>query len=305
MTDANTDRIVILNPVSGTGEHTETVHALADEYGYLVKETQADRDAVSYTREAVQNGASVIGAAGGDGTLNEVLQGVDAEDAFDDVTVGVIPVGTGNDFADNIGITDAESAFDALESGERRRIDLGMANDRVFINSCIGGLTAEASGETTPELKNRYGVLAYVITTLRTLSSFEGLRLNVRVGAQGDGPSVWDGDAILVMIGNGRRFPTQGRPQANMEDGEFDITIIKDEPTIDLMGDRVVERLFGQESPHISRMKAPSLIVSVENAESATFSLDGEIHATQSLSLTVRPGILQMPVGDAYESVSK
>lgn len=202
--DSDTSRVVILNPVSGTGEHSRNVRSLADEFGYTTKETRVSGDAVSYAREAVRNGASVLAAAGGDGTLNEVPRGVDAEDAFDDVTVGVVPVGTGNDFADNIGITDAESAFDALENGERRQIDLGMANDRVFVNSCVGGLTAEASGETTPELKNRYGVLAYVITTLRTLSSFEGLRLDVRVGTRGGGAPLWDGDAILVLVGNGR-----------------------------------------------------------------------------------------------------
>ena len=301
MTDNDTDGVVILNPVSGTGEHAATVRSLAAEHGYAVEETREEGDAVSYAREAVRDGASLVAAAGGDGTLNEVLRGVDAEDAFDDVTVGVVPVGTGNDFADNVGVTDAESAFEILENGERRRIDLGMADDRLFVNSCIGGLTAEASGETTPELKNRYGVLAYVIATLRTLSSFEGLRLDVRVGAKGEGRPVWDGDAILVLIGNGRRFPARGRPQADMEDGKFDVAIVEDRPAFDLMGDRVVERLFGQESSNVSRVKASSLTVSVASTDAATFSLDGEILSAQSLSLTVRPRTLRMPVGDAYE----
>lgn len=301
MADASANRVVILNPVSGAGEHSETVRSLAAEHGYAVEETRAGGDVISYTREAIQNGASVIAAAGGDGTLNEVLRGVDAEDAFDAVTVGVVPVGTGNDFADNIGIESAESAFRALEEGRRRQIDLGMAGDRVFINSCVGGLTAEASGETTHELKNRYGVLAYVLTTLRTLSSFEGLRLDVRVGARGSGPPLWEGDAILVLIGNGRRFPTRGRSQANMEDGKFDIAIIEDEPAIDLMNDAVVERLFSRQSSHIFRTKASSLTVSVAGSEPVSFSLDGEMIAAQSLSLAVRPGILRMPVGEAYE----
>lgn len=86
-----------------------------------------------------------------------------------------------------------------------------------------------------------------------------------------------------------------------MEDGEFDVTIVEDEPAIDLMGDAVVERLFGQESPHVSRMKASSLTVTVENADSASFSLDGEIVRSQSLSLAVRPRDLRMPVGAAYD----
>ncbi|WP_435179224.1 diacylglycerol/lipid kinase family protein [Halorussus sp. AFM4] len=300
MTD-ETDGVVVLNPVSGTGEHADRVRSLAAEHGYAVRETREEGDAVSYARDAVGSGASLVAAAGGDGTLNEVLRGVDAEDAFDDVTVGVVPVGTGNDFADNVGVTDVESAFEVLADGERRRLDLGMAGDRPFVNSCIAGLTAEASAETTPELKNRYGVLAYVLTTLRTLSSFEGLDLDVRVGARDGGRPVWEGDAVLVLIGNGRRFPTRGRPQANVEDGRFDVAIVEDRPAIDLMGDRVVERLFGQESPSVARLKAPSLTVSVAGDEPATFSLDGEILTADSLSLTVRPRTLRMPVGETYD----
>ena len=295
-------RVVILNPHSGSGSHAEQIRSLAEEFGYDVEETEDAGDAVALTKAAISDGATVIGAAGGDGTLNEVLQGVDALDAFEEVTVGVIPVGTGNDFAENVGISDAREAFRALETGERRRIDVGTANGRVFLNSCIAGLTAEASRDTTVEMKNRYGTLAYVMTTLQLLPSYEPLQLNVSADATTAGDDSWQGEAILVLVGNGRRFPIRGRPQAHMEDGAFDVAIVEDVPSIELMSDRVLEKLFGRASTNVTRLTSPSLSITVEADEPATFSLDGEMLSTTSLSLSVRRQVLQLPVGETYES---
>lgn len=176
-------RVLILNPVSGSGDHVDAVRRTAAERDRVVRETREAGDAFSFTRAAIESGATLMAAAGGDGTLNEVVRGVDAAGAFDRVTVGVIPVGTGNNFAKQIGIGDSTAGFEALDAGERRRIDLGVANDRVFVNSCIGGLTADASAETTVESKNRLGVLAYVLATLRTLSSYDGYQLRIEVSA--------------------------------------------------------------------------------------------------------------------------
>jgi diacylglycerol kinase family enzyme len=126
-------------------------------------------------------------------------------DRLDDVTLGVLPTGTGNDFADNVGIRGLDHAFSLVESGERRTLDVGLANERVFVNSCVGGLTAESSARTSRERKRRLGVLAYVLTTLSTARDFEGLTLHVSAGPERD--PVWVGDALMLLIGNGRRFP--------------------------------------------------------------------------------------------------
>lgn len=293
--------VVILNPESGRGKHVETVRDRSDRLGYTVVETEAPGDSLTLAREAADGDASTVVAAGGDGTLNEVLRGIDEADAFDRVTAGVIPVGTGNNFAQNIGITGIGEAFAALEDGERRWIDIGRANDRLFVNSCIAGLTADSSSETSSEMKRRFGVVAYVLTTLRSLSTFEGLRLSVNVFDDGTETTVWTGDAVVVLIGNGRRFAPRGRDQANMEDGLLDVTIIADVPSIDLVGDRVLERLFGQESDYITRMRTPALEVEVQAPEVVRFSLDGETIQRRTLSLRTQPRSLRMPVGNAYD----
>lgn len=308
-TDARTDshpdpsgeRVVILNPASGSGDHGREVRDLSRAHGYDVHETESAGDAIGLARETVADGASLVAAAGGDGTVNEVVRGVVAADALDRVTLGVVPCGTGNDFAENVGVTGIAHAFEVLDGGERRRIDLGIADDRPFVNSCVGGLTAEASAETTPELKRRLGAVAYVLATLRTVPTFDGIRVSVE-GFDEDGRSpVWSGDAVAVLVGNGRRFPPEGSTQANAEDGRLDVTLVHDVDSVDLMATAASERLLGRDTPHTTRCEVPALEIDVREGSPIPFSLDGEIVRRDRLSVHTRPRALRIAVGERYE----
>jgi len=292
---------VIINPKSGNATHSEEVTAQSIENGYTVRETEAAGDAVELAEKAARDGARLVVAAGGDGTVNEVVRGVDAADALDRVAVGVVPCGTGNNFAENIGITGIEQAFDVLERGRRRQIDLGVADSRPFVNSCISGLTANASSETDADLKNRFGVLAYVINTFQSVTDFDGLRLSVDVRRGTEREPVWSGSAICVLIGNGRRFSLRGNTQANMEDGLFDVAIVEDTPPTDLVGDALLERFVGKEASQTVRLLASSLEFTGLETEPATFSLDGEMIRRNRLSLSVRKRAVTMPVGEGYD----
>jgi diacylglycerol kinase family enzyme len=199
-----------------------------------------------------------------------------------------------------IGVTALDTGFDAIEDGERRRIDLATANGRPFINSCIGGLTAESSGDTSSELKERYGVFAYVLTTLRTVSEFDSLRLSVDI-AGGEGRSEWTGEAVLVWVGNGRQFTTGGSVQAHMEDGLLEVAVVEDASALELVADAVGEQLADSESTHIVRSRTPSMTITVRDPEAVRFSLDGEMLQRRELSLGVRPRTLRLAVGDAYD----
>lgn len=296
------ETVLIVNPLSGSGDHVGPVRERADRFGYEVRETEREGHAADLAREAAGAGAAEVVAVGGDGTVNEVVRGVMAAEALADVTVAVVPAGTGNGFAEHLGVGDLEAAFEALRTGERRRLDLGIANGRPFVNSCVAGLTAEASGETTSELKSRLGVLAYVVTTLRQLEEFRGLELTAAVDAEGgEVEPVWSGSAAVVLVGNGRRFGRTGSEQANVEDGLLDVTIIEEAPSATLVGERVRERLLGGDGEHVTRILASSLSLSVAEAGPATFSLDGEMYEFDSVECSTRPGALCMPVGDDYE----
>ncbi|GAA0511801.1 diacylglycerol/lipid kinase family protein [Halorubrum aquaticum] len=295
------ETVIIYNPQSGGGSHADEVGARADLYEYTVERSERAGEAVTLAREAVEAGYSTIVAGGGDGTVNEVVQGIDRADAFDDVTLGILPLGTGNNFAKQIGITDLETAFAALDDGVRRTIDIGMATDRPFVNSCVAGLTATSVSETSGGLKSRIGGLAYVLTTLRTVTEFEPLRLTVDDGtSDGDAPT-WSGEALCVVVGNGRQFAADGTTQADMEDGLFEVVIVKDVPAIDLMSERVLERLFGQDSAHIDRFRASSLDVRSHSSDPVRFSLDGETIQRHDLVVDVRPNTLRLVVGEGYD----
>jgi len=286
------DTVIIYNPQSGGGSHADDVEDRADLSGYAVERSEHAGEAVTLTQEAIEAGYSTIVAGGGDGTVNEVVQGIDRADAFDDVTFGILPLGTGNNFAKQIGITDLETAFIALDDGVRRTIDIGMATDRPFVNSCVAGLTAESVSGTSGALKSRIGGLAYVLTTLRTVTDFEPLQLTIdNEMSDGDTPT-WSGEALCVVVGNGRQFAADGTTQANMEDGLFEVAIVTDVPAIDLMSDAVLERLFGQDSPHIDRFQAASVDIRGHSSDPIRFSVDGETIEQRDLVLTVRPNRL-------------
>jgi YegS/Rv2252/BmrU family lipid kinase len=294
--DAAASRVLVLNPVSGSADHAERVRELATDHDFAVRETHEGGDAIDFGREAAD--ADLVAAAGGDGTIHEVVRGLHDADALDSTTVGVVPAGTGNNFAGNIGVEGIEEAFSVLETGETRQVDLGIANGRPFVNSTIAGLTANASSETTAEMKDSFGVLAYVVNTVRTAADFEGLTLDVETAA---GDDSWRGEAAFVLVGNGRRFPVKGQTQADMEDGRFEVTIIEDRPTGTLVGEATLRRLLGTDTSNITRLETSELSISIRNGEPGTFSLDGEMLSARDLEIETERGGLSLRVGEGYE----
>jgi YegS/Rv2252/BmrU family lipid kinase len=294
--DAAASRVLVLNPVSGSADHAERVRELATDHDFAVRETHEGGDAIDFGREAAD--ADLVAAAGGDGTIHEVVRGLYEADALDSTTVGVVPAGTGNNFAGNIGVEGIEEAFSVLETGETRQVDLGIANGRPFVNSTIAGLTANASSETTAEMKDSFGVLAYVVNTIRTAADFEGLSLDVETAAD---EQSWRGEAAFVLVGNGRRFPVEGQTQAHMEDGRFEVTIIEDRPTGKLVGEATLRRLLGTDTSNITRLETSELSISIRNGEPGTFSLDGEMLSARDLGIETERGGLSLRVGEGYE----
>jgi len=295
------DRVLVLNPVSGDGDHVDDVVELGTEHGFDVRKTTESSDAKRFARERAPD-ADVIAAAGGDGTVNEVVNGVAAADALETTTVAVVPTGTGNNFATNVGIQGIEHAFTVIETGDRRTIDIGVANDRRFVNSCVGGITAEASSETASERKAELGVLAYVANTLETIGEFDSLPLRVKTAAGSDGERTraWEGDALLVLIGNCRRFTGARTAQADVEDGRFEVTIVADASPTDLLKSAALEGLLDRDSEHIVQRRTPSLTIE-SRRDSIAYSLDGEMLETELLRLETNPQSLRLAVGDGYQ----
>ncbi|WP_254280710.1 diacylglycerol/lipid kinase family protein [Haloarcula marina] len=294
---ASPTRIVVRNPKSGDGKRTQRAKTLATDRGWEVLDSDGGDHTAELAASAAHRADTVI-ACGGDGTLNKTVKGVQNAGKLDAVSLGVLPAGTGNDFADNIGIRGIDHGFDVIESGEYRQLDLGMVNDRPFLNSCVGGLTAESSAKTSAPLKRRLGVLAYVLTTLSVARDFESLSLWVSIGPERD--PVWTGEALMLLIGNGRRFPGEQMRQANMEDGLVNVVIIEDAPTLDYLSQGAADKLFRRKASHLIRVKTSHLHVTHDGGP-VQFSLDGEMIETDELTVDSRPGAMEFAVGPDYD----
>jgi YegS/Rv2252/BmrU family lipid kinase len=293
------ERRLVLNPTSGRGDHAASARDLAAEHGFSVVETERAGHATELAARAAADGVDLLAVCGGDGTLHEVVEGLVAAEALDSVTLAVVPAGTENIVAAELGVEDMARGFEVADRGETRRIDLGFAGDEPFVMSTIAGFPAEASAAAEHDLKQRFGGFAFVAAGVRETLEFDGLRIEVD-SAAGDREVAWAGEALAVLIGNLRRFPGTGG-QANVEDGLLEVAIVDEMPAGEAVVEALEQRLLGRDTPHVREFRTPRLDVTALDGDAVTFSLDGEIRTDERLSFSVRPRALRLRVGEGYD----
>lgn len=245
--------------------------------------------------QAIAAGARIVIAAGGDGTLNEVVNGVMTARTHGRVSVGVVPYGTGNDFATTCGVVskDPLAALRAILELAPQRIDLGKTNGRYFINAATGGIPATVTTRARGRLKDAVGRLAYVFTGLRNLAHLEG---SPAVVTWNEGR--WTGRLLGIAIGNGRQTGGGVRfaPTAYMDDGVLDVVIVPEQPVNKLL--TVARDITQAERQKNMRnavaFKTSRLLIRVPNG--LQFNLDGEAMEADELSVDVVPGALMIRV---------
>src|SRR3954464_2746578 len=185
------------------------------EKGHLVevKLTAAAGDATEHAVDAATRGVDVVIAAGGDGTVNEVVNGLDGSD----VPLGIIPLGTANDFARQVGIpADADHAMDVILQRQPKRFDTASLNGRRFLNVSTGGVGAEATAETPASAKETLGPMAYAISWMRKLADFKPYAAKfVSETFQFDGEFLMFAVGLTKSTGGG----TMVTPMASATDG--------------------------------------------------------------------------------------
>lgn len=222
---------VIFNPAA-RGEKARHFRRHLDEIASHValKATAAPGDARRLAAEAVTDGFELIVAAGGDGTVNEVLNGIsDAPDGFARVRLGVLPLGTVNVFAREIGLPlRIERAWETLQHGREVLLDLpcaeflanGARQRQHFIQLAGAGLDARAIELVTWPLKKKFGPLAYVIAGVKALREWPP-----KITARFDGQNT---TGKLVLIGNGRFYggPLEIFPGSDLHDGLLEVCVL-------------------------------------------------------------------------------
>ena len=219
---------LISNRVAGSGSagaYIDRVKALMENRGvdFEIRETQYPGHATELAKAAVDEGFDVIVAVGGDGTLRETALSV----VHTDRVLGLLPCGTGNDYARPLGIpTDAEAALDILLNGETRTVDAGMANDQIFFNIAGFGFDVDVldyTEEFKPKCKN--GETAYRLGVLKAVF---GLKLRKTTLTFPDGTI--ERNVLMAAAGVGTHFGggMNVLPESDMSDGLLDVCIAHD-----------------------------------------------------------------------------
>ncbi|HET9027343.1 MAG TPA: diacylglycerol kinase family protein [Trueperaceae bacterium] len=223
---------LIFNPAAGKGRArkalTEALAFLdARAAPYMLHTTSGPGHATELAA-ASPPGATVV-AMGGDGTAHEVVLGLlrrgTPHDVTGDRTLGVLPLGSGDDFAYSLGLSrdDLPAALERLVAGERKRVDLGFVNGEPFLNSVGTGFDAEVAHRVRNSPRFLPGLAGYLYSTLATLAILDCPPVEVWV----DGTSVHSGPALLVGAQNGPR--TGGSflfaPHAVPTDGLLDVVV--------------------------------------------------------------------------------
>lgn len=295
-----TRAVMIQNPAAGQDNWQEQVEAALTtlrEAGWDVtlRETTGQGDATQFAREAVADKVDVVVVAGGDGTVNEALQGL-AEQRT--TALAVLPGGTVNVWATELGVGDDKTKVAArIAEGRRRTVDLGKVNDRYFLMMVSAGFDAEASAKVsdTPELKKlkrRAGPLAYALAALQTLRGFRGKPVLVNV----DGHPARH-RALMIIVGNTRLYGgiAEITYQAHADDGMLDLCILTGQGPLDLLR-RAVTVVFRRhrQNPHIDYRKAKRIVL--ESQRPLHLQADGEDIGTTPATIQVLPSALDVIV---------
>ena len=220
---------VIFNPVAKGEKAKRFCKFLAtiEKECALIQTTSAGA-ARSLAAKAVRDGFEAIVAAGGDGTINEALNGIGDADGFERACLGILPLGTMNVFARELAIPrNVEAAWEIIRAGRTTKIDLpsvsfvadGASERRYFAQLAGAGLDARAIERVHWPLKKKIGAFAYVIAGLRALQS----RAPEITISSGD----FSAKGELVLVGNGRLYGGEFRifPRADLRDGVLEVCI--------------------------------------------------------------------------------
>jgi diacylglycerol kinase (ATP) len=288
---------IICNPGAGSvDDPSSTFEQLRDEHGAAtVRLTKDSGQATEFAHQAAEDGYELVVAAGGDGTLNEVINGIAAH--VDRVRVGLIPLGTGNDFARTLGLPDSvEDCIDVLRAGHIRPVDLVRVTNggvRYMLNVSAGGFSGTVGEKLTPEIKKSWGPLAYLRCAAEAFPELRAYRTTIVL----DGMAPLELNLYNAIVANGQFVAggTQVAPEAKIDDGQLDLVLVPERP----MGEMVMmaaQMLVGNHLTSDAIVFRRAAKVSISSTPGMWFNVDGELIGNESVTFEVMPRALQFVV---------
>lgn len=298
---------IIVNPVAENGRVGKNWPRIAE----LLRErqvpfshdlTEAIGHATQLTRQAVSDGYRTIVANGGDGTLNEVLNGLVADSAIDPgLSLGIIPGGTASDFVRTLGFPQGdEAACDRIITGRTKLVDFGEMtygsgenqNTRYFLNVAGSGFDGEVAEDTNRRSKALGGTIPYLTALLIGLLTYRNKHVEVSLDDQSFSQCV-----NSVIVCNGRYFGGGMHigPNACLDDGIFDVIILGDLGRIEFLAN--VPRVY--KGTHLTHPKVASFRskeVRVTSQEPMFIQAEGELIGEAPVTFRMLPGGLRFLV---------
>ena len=291
--------VAIVNPFSGAGATASVAEArialLTSRLAAAKREgtvhlTERPLHAGELARSAVAAGARMVIAWGGDGTINEVGTAL----AGTGVALGIIPSGSGNGFASDLGIPFlAEGAIDVALNGRAKPIDAGELEGRLFFNIAGIGFDAVVAEQFNLRSIGRRGMGPYVQIGVRELFRYRAAQYRIRLDGE-----TFTTTALLIAFANGREYGNKIRlaPHAVLDDGKLEAMIVEDRtPLARLWAGRHLALGTADKAPRILMRSVQSALI--ESDGDMLYHLDGEIgRARGSIAVRVRPGLLTVKV---------
>ena len=294
---------VIINPKAGSAEQVSVLEdALERQDAISCWQTAEAGDARALAIKALEDGFDRIVAAGGDGTISEVVNGMMPGERA--ATLGIIPLGTGNDLARTLALpNDPRDALALVLADGHRPIDVikATSGDRTVygINAAAGGFTGQVNEIMTSEMKATWGPLAYLFGAASALPDLRDYHTRIALDDEPEEAI----DAFNVVIANGRSIGGGKRvaPHANPMDGLLDVVIVKQAGALELAG-LAAKFAVGDhlKSPHVIYRCVKH--IRVTSKPGMWFNVDGELLAKEPLTFTVLPGALNVVVGSEFQA---
>ena len=295
---------IILNETAGrTAGTKQRLAPLVEKYHCEFRTKLDDESPEQQARRVVDEGFQRIIVAGGDGTLNHVVNGIAAD--LGRVELGLIPLGTGNDFARSLELPldRLETAIEIACGDGVRAVDLlRVTNGKTSyaVNAASGGMAGKVAADVLDIDKAQWGAFAYWMTALSELVDMRATDLHLDIDGQ-----AYDLQVYGVVIANGRYvgggFPIA--PKATMYDGKLSIIIIPVLPALELLSVGLNYTLG--RTATMSQVKTfEATRVHIASKPEIHFSIDGEPTREMEASFEVVPGALQMAVGPLLASSS-
>ncbi len=255
-----------------------------------VRVTWEKGDARRFASEAGE--VDLLIAAGGDGTLNEVVHGLMDLSIVARPVLGVVPLGTANDFAIGCGIPrDPEKALALCMEGQAVLIDVGKANDHWFLNVASVGFGAEVTATTSPELKRLLGPVAYAV-----MGAILAINVHQYHGRLTLPDREITGSGPVAIVGNGRQTGggVQVAPRACIDDGLLDVLVVRHIPAVALLTAARELQQLSPDGEYISYWQTPW--VEVQPEDTIPVNLDGEPVEFSSVRYEAIPRAIQLIV---------